>query len=70
MITNKSKIQYEIIVNEKEKEQIRDMFYKNGYLYCGTCEFIILRPESIRWSILFTRKQYELFKRLWNETKI
>lgn len=69
MITRKSNVKYEIIVNEKEKEQIRDMFYKNGYQYCGTCGFIIFRPDSIRWSILFTRKQYELFKRLWNETK-
>lgn len=69
MITNKSNVKYEIIVNNKEREQIRDMFEKNGYLYCGTCEFIIFRPDSIRWSILFTRKQYELFKRLWNETK-
>lgn len=69
MITNKSKIQYEIIVNEEEKEQIRDMVFKNGYQYSRHCEFIVPRPESMRWSILLTRKQYELFKRLWNETK-
>jgi len=69
MITNKSNVKYEIIVNEEEREQIRDIFFKNGYQYGGYCEFIVFRPDSIRWSILFTRKQYELFKRLWNETK-
>ena len=70
MITNKSKIQYEIIVNNKEREKIRDMYFEKGYkLYECYWEFMVFRPESIRWSILFTRKQYELFKRLWNETK-
>ncbi len=69
MITIKSNIQYEILVNDEEREQIRDMFFKNGYQYGGYCKSIVFRPECIRWSILFTRKQYELFKRLWNETK-
>lgn len=71
MITNKSNVKYEIIVNKKEIDQIRDMYYKNGYPpYVRYCEFIVYRPEYIRWSILFTRKQYELFKRLYYETKI
>ena len=69
MITKKSNIEYEIIVNEKEKDQLRDMYYKNGYQYGGHCESIVYRPDSIRWSIYFTTNQYKLFKRLWNEIK-
>ena len=69
MITRKSKIKYEIVVSEKEKNEIRNIYENNGYLYYGVCEMIAYRPTSIKWSMYFTEKQYKLFKRLLNETK-
>lgn len=69
MITNKSKIKYEVILTLKEFEAFKEKYFKNNYESYSVNEGILLNPKNLRYHIFFTRKQYELFKRLWNETK-
>ena len=69
MITRKSKIKYEIRVKGKEHDKIREILFYWQYQLFAVVSYIIYHPEYRTYTFMFTKKQYELFKRLWDETK-
>ena len=69
MITRKSKIKYELVVNEEENDRIKQKIEAWFYMMNAIVSYIIYIPDKQKFIFMFTKKQYELFKKVVYETK-